>query len=66
LEKNLCPTHFWGAYSETILVDYCIEQRRVRSKARWFWMASLAAINQHLDAQDAGVNQKEKPNCLNP
>jgi hypothetical protein len=39
-----------------ILVDYCIEQRRLRSKARWFWLASLAAINQHLDAQIVAKN----------
>ncbi len=34
-----------------ILVDYDIESLRFRSEKRWFWSASLAAINQHLDAQ---------------
>jgi len=34
-----------------ILVDYCIEQARARSDKRWFWLATLAALNQHLDAQ---------------
>lgn len=34
-----------------ILVDYCIEQARARSNKRWFWLATLAALNQHLDAQ---------------
>ena len=34
-----------------ILVDYCIEQTRAQSDKRWFWLATLAALNQHLDAQ---------------
>ncbi len=34
-----------------ILVDYLIERARVRSDKRWFWLATLAALNQHLDAQ---------------
>jgi hypothetical protein len=34
-----------------ILVDYNIESARLRAEKRWFWIASLAAINQHLDAQ---------------
>lgn len=34
-----------------ILVDYCIEHARARSDKRWFWLATLAAVNQHLDAQ---------------
>jgi len=34
-----------------ILVDYDIESLRFRAEKRWFWFASLAAINQHLDAQ---------------
>lgn len=34
-----------------ILVDYRIESARLRAEKRWFWFASLAAINQHLDAQ---------------
>jgi hypothetical protein len=33
------------------LVDYLIEQARARSDKRWFWLATLAALNQHLDAQ---------------
>lgn len=36
-----------------ILVDYDIENLRFRAEKRWFWFASLAAINQHLDAQVA-------------
>lgn len=39
-----------------ILVDYKIEQSRARSKKRWFWQATLAAINQHLDAQINVIN----------
>lgn len=38
-----------------ILVDYCIEQARARSDKRWFWLATLAAFNQHLDAQKGVV-----------
>jgi len=34
-----------------ILVDYKIELANARTKKRWFWQATLAAINQHLDAQ---------------
>ena len=34
-----------------ILVDYAIELERARSDKRWFWLATLAALNQHLDAQ---------------
>jgi hypothetical protein len=34
-----------------ILVDYAFESARLRAEKRWFWVASLAAINQHLDAQ---------------
>jgi hypothetical protein len=34
-----------------ILVDYRIEQARARSVKQWFWLATLAALNQHLDAQ---------------
>ena len=34
-----------------ILVDYTIERARLRAEKRWFWIASLAAVNQHLDAQ---------------
>jgi len=34
-----------------ILVDYQIENLRSRAEKRWFWFASLAAMNQHLDAQ---------------
>ena len=33
------------------LVDYLIERARARSDKRWFWLATLAALNQHLDAQ---------------
>ncbi len=33
------------------LVDYLIDQARARSDKRWFWLATLAALNQHLDAQ---------------
>ncbi|SDG56134.1 Transposase DDE domain-containing protein [Desulfosporosinus hippei DSM 8344] len=36
-----------------ILVDHKIENARCRSKKRWFWQATLAAVNQHLDAQVA-------------
>nr|WP_242830467.1 transposase [Desulfitobacterium hafniense] len=36
-----------------ILVDYKIEYARGRSKKRWFWQVTLAAFNQHLDAQVA-------------
>ena len=36
-----------------ILVDYDIESLRFRAEKRWFWAASLAAINIHLDAQVA-------------
>ncbi|WP_366922067.1 transposase [Metallumcola ferriviriculae] len=43
-----------------ILVDYKIELANARTKKRWFWQATLAAINQHLDAQVAVV----KPNIL--
>ena len=31
-----------------ILVDYDIESLRFRAEKRWFWSASLAAINMHL------------------
>jgi len=51
-----------------ILVDYDIENLRFRAEKRWFWIASLAAINQHVDAQlsilglslfaKLGLNQK--------
>jgi len=34
-----------------ILVDYRIERARARSDKRWFFIATLAALNQHLDAQ---------------
>lgn len=34
-----------------ILVDYRVEDARVRGKGRWFCRVILAAINQHLDAQ---------------
>lgn len=34
-----------------ILVDYRIENLRLRAEKRWFWAATLAALNQHLDAQ---------------
>jgi len=34
-----------------ILVDYLIERARARSDKQWFWLATLAALNQHLDAQ---------------
>jgi hypothetical protein len=34
-----------------ILVDYIIESARLRAEKRWFWVASPAAVNQHLDAQ---------------
>jgi hypothetical protein len=34
-----------------ILVDYSIEKARAHSDKRWFWLATLAALNQHLDAQ---------------
>lgn len=43
-----------------ILVDYKIENANVRSKKHWFWRASLAAVNQHLDAQVAVI----KPSIL--
>lgn len=43
-----------------ILVDYKIENANVRSKKHWFWRATLAAINQHLDAQIAVI----KPSIL--
>ncbi len=33
------------------LVDYDIENLRLRAKKRWFWFSTLSAINQHLDAQ---------------
>ena len=33
------------------LVDYLLESRKHRTKKIWFWFVSLAAINQHLDAQ---------------
>lgn len=36
-----------------ILVDYKIEQARARSVKQWFWLVTLAALNQHLDAQIA-------------
>jgi hypothetical protein len=36
-----------------IMVDYAIERLRFRAEKRWFWAASLAAINMHLDAQVA-------------
>lgn len=38
-----------------ILVDYDIESLRFRAEKRWFWSASLAAINIHLDAQVAAL-----------
>lgn len=41
-----------------ILVDYRIESLRLRAEKRWFWAASLAAVNQHLDAQ---VNALKQP-----
>jgi len=31
-----------------ILVDYDIENLRLRAEKRWFWFATLAGINQHL------------------
>ena len=34
-----------------ILVDYRIEYARARSVKQWFWLATLAAMNTHLDAQ---------------
>ena len=34
-----------------ILVDYRIERARARSDKRWFFIATMAALNQHLDAQ---------------
>jgi len=34
-----------------ILVDYTIKSARLRAEKRWFWVASVTAINQHLDAQ---------------
>jgi hypothetical protein len=40
-----------------ILVDYDIESLRFRAEKRWFWSVSLAAINMHLDAQVALLNQ---------
>ena len=40
-----------------ILVDYDIESLRFRAEKRWFWSASLAAINMHLDAQVAALKQ---------
>jgi len=40
-----------------ILVDYDIESLRFRAEKRWFWFASLAAINQHLDAQVFALRQ---------
>lgn len=40
-----------------ILVDYEIESLRFRAEKRWFWSASLAAINQHLDAQVGVLKQ---------
>lgn len=40
-----------------ILVDYRIESLRFRAEKRWFWAASLAAMNQHLDAQVAALGQ---------
>lgn len=35
------------------MVDYAIERLRFRAEKRWFWAASLAAINMHRDAQVA-------------
>lgn len=43
-----------------ILVDHKIENARCRSKKRWFWQATLAAVNQHLDAHVAVM----KPSIL--
>ena len=40
-----------------ILVDYDIENLRLRAEKRWFWFATLAGINQHLDAQIAVLKQ---------
>ena len=40
-----------------ILVDYRIENLKFRAEKRWFWAASLAAINQHLDAQIEALTQ---------
>jgi hypothetical protein len=40
-----------------VLVDYRIENLRLRAEKRWFWAASLAAINQHLDAQVGALKQ---------
>jgi hypothetical protein len=40
-----------------ILVDYLIESLRFRAEKRWFWFVSLAAINQHLDAQVKAMGQ---------
>lgn len=40
-----------------ILVDYRIENLKLRAEKRWFWAASLAAINQHLDAQVEALKQ---------
>jgi hypothetical protein len=40
-----------------ILVDYRIENLKLRAEKRWFWAASLAAINQHLDAQIETLKQ---------
>lgn len=41
-----------------ILVDYKIELANARTKKRWFWQVTLAAINQHLDAQVAVAKPK--------
>lgn len=49
-----------------LLVDYRIEEARLRGKGRWFFRVTLAAMNQHLDAQvaKAGRLLSDKLACI--
>ena len=53
LKSHMATAVFQNGTFKRILVDYKIENARCRSKKRWFWQATLAALNQHLDAQVA-------------
>ena len=56
-EKNYAKRTSVERTLKRILVDYDIENLRLRAEKRWFWFATLAGINQHLDAQIAVLKQ---------
>ena len=53
-ETSLQVLHESGRAAER---DYRIDNLRFQAEKRWFWAASLAAMNQHLDAQVADLGQ---------